>query len=326
MSIVKGFFWNGRERRLRAGWRVIAQLILFILVQIILGLVGFALGKVPGARALGIALYAILGLGLIWLVARFVDRRRLADYGFRFNPDWWRGFAYGAVLGAGLMTGIFLAERSAGWITVTTPSAGEGGIALAWAVALSFVFYLTVAVMEEFTSRGFQIRNLSEGIACGLVSDRAAIIVALLLSSSLFGLLHLLNQNATALSTINIMLAGVLLALPYVLTGELGASIGLHLTWNFFQGTVYGFPVSGTAPGTSLCRLEQSGPDLWTGGKFGPEAGLMGVVAMLAGGILVPIWVRSRYRRVAIDVEIARYEPRETAPPSIETVAQRAPN
>jgi hypothetical protein len=108
------------------------------------------------------------------------------------------------------------------------------------------------------------------------------------------------------------MLAGILLALPYVLTGELAISIGLHLAWNFFQGTVYGFPVSGSQPSRRLLILEQSGPELWTGGAFGPEGGLLGIVATLVGCVLVLGWVQFRYRRLALDVALARYNPRRT--------------
>jgi membrane protease YdiL (CAAX protease family) len=322
MNAIKAALWNDQERRVRSGWRILAQFILFVLVQIVLGLVGLILGRGPGTRLVVVVLYPLLGIGLIWLVARYVDRRKVADYGFRFNRDWWPAFHFGVVLGAILMTGIFLTERLAGWISPRLLSAAEGGFHLAGSVTLSFIFYVTVALMEEFTSRGYQLRNLSEGLVGRRVGPRAAIVAAFVISSSVFGLLHALNPGATVLSTTNIILAGALLALPYVLTGELGASIGLHLSWNFFQGAVYGFPVSGTAPSASLVKIEQGGPELWTGGKFGPEAGLLAIVATVVGGILILAWVKSRDRQVALDVEIARYEPREPPVAVAATVAE----
>lgn len=75
----------------------------------------------------------------------------------------------------------------------------------------------------------------------------------------------------------------MLLRVPYLLTGELAIPIGLHTTWNLFQGTVYGFPVSGSAPTRRVFVVEQGGPELWTGGPFGPEAGLLAVVWVLLG-------------------------------------------
>ncbi|HEV3303784.1 MAG TPA: type II CAAX endopeptidase family protein [Planctomycetaceae bacterium] len=312
MNRVKWVFWNGTERRIRAGWRIVVQLILFILVQIALGILGALLGKTTVSTVAVIALYPVLGAGMIWLVARYIDRRRVADYGFRLNSGWWTNFSFGVVLGAALMTGIFLTERWECWISVTPVSTTESGLAVGPAVLLSLLFYLTVAWMEEFTSRGYQLRNLSEGIVGRWLGPRAAIGVSLVVTSGVFGVLHVLNPNATTVSSLNIMLAGILLALPYVLTGELAISIGLHLGWNFFQGTVYGFPVSGSQPSRRLLILEQSGPDLWTGGAFGPEGGLVGIVATLVGCVLVLGWVQFRYRRLTLDVALARYEPRRT--------------
>jgi uncharacterized protein len=322
MRRLKAIFWNAQEHRLRAGWRLVVQLVLFVLVQIVLGVVSTVLGKRPVSVLAVIALYPMLGAALIWFVARFVDHRRAANYGFRLNSGWWASFAFGTLLGAGLMTGIFFTERLAGWIVVSAAVPTDSGFAPATGALLSLVFYLTVAWMEEFTFRGYQLRNLSEGFVGAWMGPQTAIVGALLVSSGLFGLLHATNPNATLVSTLNIMLAGVLLGLPYVLTGELAVSIGLHLSWNFFQGTVYGFPVSGSAPSRRLLTIEQSGPELWTGGAFGPEGGLIGIVAVVIGCGLIPAWVKSRKRKLGIDVDLARYEPRATPATSHDPLAE----
>ncbi len=89
--------------------------------------------------------------------------------------------------------------------------------------------------------------------------------------------------------------AGVYLAYAYIRTKQLWLSIGLHIGWNFFEGVVFGFPVSGLATYT-LSRINVHGPELWTGGAFGPEAGLIILPSLIVGGILIYLYTRKRVR------------------------------
>jgi len=90
------------------------------------------------------------------------------------------------------------------------------------------------------------------------------------------------------------------------LTGSLAIPIGIHITWNFFQGYVFGFPVSGGRDfSTTFIAIQQGGPTVWAGGDFGPEGGLIGLLAMMLGILLVIAWVRFRYRRLRLFTAIA---------------------
>ena len=87
----------------------------------------------------------------------------------------------------------------------------------------------------------------------------------------------------------------------YVLTGRLALPMGLHIAWNFFEGNVFGLPVSGVETvGATFVSIEQSGPLLLTGGAFGPEAGVLTNAASILGFLLILLWVRIRSGKVAL--------------------------
>ena len=333
MRFIASIFWNHEERRLRALWRLAAQLVIMLLCLLILQLVvllgtmlvAFATGSItleqltpdsisgllnnpPEDLSLLFSTAALVAfVGAIWLAGRLLDRRRFAGFGFHFNKDWWSDLGFGLFLGAFLMVIIFLIERTAGWVTVTGTfvTQNPNGV-FAAAILLPVVQFVYVGIYEELFSRGYQLTNLAEGFNWKRIGPRWAIVIATLLSSAVFGLLHLSNPNASAISTFNIFLAGILLALGYILTGELAIPIGLHITWNFFQGNVFGFPVSGTSVrAATFIAIEQGGPELWTGGAFGPEGGLVGVLAMVLGGLLTMGWVRLRYGHTELHTPIA---------------------
>lgn len=307
---LRSTVWNAAERRPRTPVRLVAGVVvlviasalvtvppLLVLVVLDVAFVGMGVGSTLVTTGLG-GVGAVLG---VWLAGRYVDRRRFVDFGLRIDRDWWLDCGFGLALGGLLMTGVFLVQFAAGWIEVTTVFAGE---ALLWVVAGTLVLFVIVGFYEELLLRGYVLTNLAEG-ARGTLGIAGAIVFGTIASSVAFGALHASNPNATLVSTLAISFAGVMLALGYVLTGELAIPIGLHVTWNLFQGTVYGFPVSGLDFGASVVEVEQGGPAVATGGSFGPEAGLLGFGAMVAGCLLTVLWVRWRYGDVGIEKGVA---------------------
>ncbi len=320
MRWARSFFWNQREERLRAGWRVLLYLVLWVMIQIF---AGFIIGSpltllltqfLPALEPIvdGLLFYLfnlLLVVGLTWLMATQVDRRRVQALGLQLDRRWWADLGFGLLLGAFLMSCVFGVEWLLGWVLVTTffyvdlPET-PFSVAIWQPVAL----FIVVGINEELLSRGYQLRNLAEGLATHRFGHTAAVMLAWLFSSTLFGLLHIFNPNSTWVSTTVLMLAGGCLGLGYVLTGRLGIPIGLHITWNFFQGNVYGFPVSGNVlSSATIVRIEQQGPTLWTGGDFGPEAGLVGILALLLGSLLTVLWVQWHYGQLRLQRTLAEY-------------------
>lgn len=95
------------------------------------------------------------------------------------------------------------------------------------------------------------------------------------------------------------------------MAGELAIPIGLHIGWNFTIGLIYGFPVSGVDRGLSLFASNQSGPAIWTGGAFGPEGGILGILIVLTGMVLVSAWVRWTRGLLEFKTKLASYEVKE---------------
>src|SRR4029453_12165000 len=121
-------FWNAPQRRVRALWRICALLAIFVVGTLVLSLLfgQVAIGLSGGSADTPVTLFIVAGsaaallaalLG-VWLAGRFLDRRPFADFGFHFGRGWWLDLGFGLVLGALLMTTIFLAERAAGWVAI----------------------------------------------------------------------------------------------------------------------------------------------------------------------------------------------------------------
>lgn len=279
-SMLQRLFISTDEDRLRSGWRLLGQgLLMLVSVGIFGGLGSYLLGSQENISFAGFLLLTSLIISLaitfsIFIARRFLDRRSFTSLGLQANSQAILDFLFGFAL-TGLMVGlIFLAEWVFGWLEVES---------FAWQVESStnlFTSLLTVLLIfvlgswqEELLSRGYWLQNISEGL------NRS---MGVLLSSAIFALVHVFNPNLSLLAFMGLFLSGLFLAYGYLRTNQLWLPIGLHLGWNFFEGTIFGYPVSGQYY-YQLIRQSTSGPELITGGAFGPEAGLILLPILLLG-------------------------------------------
>lgn len=144
---------------------------------------------------------------------------------------------------------------------------------------ISFVFFLLVAITEEFALRGFVLERMLQG---GVNK-----FWALFLSATLFSLVHIANPNFDFLSFINILLAGILLGSSYIYTRNLCFPIALHWFWNWIQGPVLGYEVSGNKFCDGLLTLYLPEANLINGGAFGFEGSILCTVLMVAGTAVI---------------------------------------
>lgn len=287
-TLFARIFISPDERRLRAGWRLLLQTLLMLVFSAGLG-IGLvllpALFEIVGNGMLLSQIAELIALTLsIYIARRFLDRRSFGNLGLNLDARARQDVLVGIGI-AGLMMGVIFALESAfGWLTLEgfAWDAMPGSAVARNALTILLVFIL-VGWNEELLSRGYHLQTLASGIN---------LTWGIIISSAVFGVLHLGNPNATWLSAAGIFLAGAFLAYGYVRSGQLWLSIGLHIGWNYFEGVVFGFPVSGLNT-FSLTHITVDGPVLFTGGAFGPEAGLIVLPGLIFGATLIYLYTRN---------------------------------
>lgn len=276
-------FFNLREDRTRAFFRILSFIVFFLLANLIATIISTEnwINRLLTAFFVAVFYYVFIC---------YIDKRPWKNGGLYIDSVWLREFLTGLTLAAAVMALIFTVEWVSGDIQINgfiwERREGAGWLR---PVAAYLIIMLCVGFYEEVLSRGYLIPNIKEGLTLGKIHAREALFIAVIISSSIFGLAHASNPNSSLMAVVSIVLAGIMLAVPYVITGRLALSIGIHFAWNFFQGGIFGFPVSGMKFPHSLFQIQQSGADWWTGGSFGPEAGLIGVLGILLilGGTLI---------------------------------------
>lgn len=257
----KKIFINNK-RQVRSGWKIAIMLFIFTAAFYSLSRFSYLISSTA-------TLLAILA------AARLIDKKAPRDIGFTSFFSSAPDFCIGLLAGAISISFVFIILLLSGSVH-TSESLLRPSVTPALATGL--LMFICTGFLEETFSRGYCITILRQN--CSLPAS-------IVISSVLFSLLHLGNLNISIIGLANIFLVGVLLSLMFIRTGSLWMPIGYHITWNYFQGRVFGFAVSG---------LEQSGMystkpyfnDILNGGSFGPEGGLA-VTGIIAIGIIVEL-------------------------------------
>jgi membrane protease YdiL (CAAX protease family) len=209
-------------------------------------------------------------LTVIGLFIRFVDKMPFSSLGFE-KGDIWKDILKGLALGFIIMLIGFTVLITTKQIEFVNTNFKLSSF------FLSLTIYVFVAIYEEILMRGYILKNLMFSFNN---------YIALIISSVIFSLLHAGNPNVNLFSLFELFIAGILLGLPYILTKKLWFSIALHFSWNFCQGTIFGFNVSGQEHYT-IIETKFSVATIWNGGDFGFEGSILSFFLQILAIVLI---------------------------------------
>lgn len=226
---------------------------------------------------------------LVWFWLWLFEKRHIWTAGLEW-PGWLRKYLRGLLIGV-LMFGASLAILAlSGHLVIEEVASGPGSLSLLGGSLLFLLAWMVQGGAEEILARG---------LVLPVIGVRFGPWIGVILSSALFMALHLLNPNLSSLALANLFLFGFFAALFALYEGGLWGVFAIHTAWNWAQGNLFGFEVSGSELNTAvLLNLNTNGPDWLTGGAFGPEGGVA-VTAVLLAGILL-VWLANRRRSLSV--------------------------
>ena len=242
------------------------------------------------AGVMGLILATIFPILICFLWVKVAEKRKISSLGLkkeRFFPKFMKGFAIGLLMFSVVtfLMYIFGAIRLEQGLKV-----GLGSIS---SILIILPGWIIQSSSEEILSRGWLMH---------VIGARHKPVVGFIVSSVIFGFLHILNPGVDVISIVNIILVGFMFGLYVIYTQDLWGACGIHAAWNFAQGNIFGFSVSGLeSPAGSLLRFSSNGSNLLTGGQFGPEASIFATVVMLGAIIILVVRLRRKSLEVGDD-------------------------
>lgn len=291
--------FKNKEGKLRSGWKILGLLIsyyislmgFFLIIDLIITFV-ITTKNFPtyDERKIAVtALYmnwtwflvilqSVVTIGIVLFFWKVLTKNSVKSIGFPRLKGKEKEFGVGLGFGALSITIVFAFLVSIGNVHVVswTPKITRGTF-------LFLLAFISVGFAEEILCRGYIMSALRQ------TKSKAVVIIG---SSLIFSIMHIFNASFSFVPALNIFLIGLLLAYMVFKSGNIWMAIGFHITWNYFQGCVYGFFVSGINI-EGIFQLEY-GNDILNGGTFGPEGGLVVTGITLLGFLLVRWYFRNR--------------------------------
>lgn len=212
----------------------------------------------------------IIFVVLFWKV---LDRRKLKDIGLTNIKSSSKDLCIGLLIGAISFTIVAIVLLSTKSVELVN---GFSEPNFSGALIIQLIIFIFVGINEELFSRGY----------CMTILKQTKISwVPIIVSSIIFALMHSMNAGISLLAYINLFLFGISMGCLFIKTKNIWMCIGYHITWNYFQGDIFGFLVSGNVT-DAIYNIKIISPNIINGGSFGPEGGLV-VTTLLVVTILI---------------------------------------
>lgn len=228
---------------------------------------------------------SLFGILLVAFRVRFIEKRKFSSIGFH-RKNFIGKYLLGFLIGFIMFSSVVLVLKFTGHIIFNEKSRLTVGITSLSGIFLVIPAWMIQSANEEVITRGWLMNVLGA---------RYNVPLGLIVSATVFGALHLMNPNISIIALINIILVGFFFGLLIIKTESLWEACGIHAAWNWSQGNLYGFAVSGgKAIAGNLFGYKLVGSEWFTGGNFGPEAGLAATIILSLSIVILLIMTKNK--------------------------------
>ncbi len=281
--------------KVRPIWRLLIFVFITFLINIPLQVVLQKLMD-PGLLRGGVSatIYFVSVLASLYIQIRYFDRSSFGKYGLLLNKRWLTEFWFGMVITTvqiSLFFGVMYFTDNLEITGFFKNNASDYSFDYTfWQGFFAELYGLIVgSSVEEIFFRGFLFFIVFEALRNVKKDPTKRAVIILVLIAPFFGLAHMGNEGATTISTINLAIDAMMMCVPFVITGRLGMSIGMHFAWNLCEGAIFGFAISGNIPKVSLLNITTA-DNLLTGGVFGPEGSVIFLLLDVVAIAMILYW------------------------------------
>ena len=274
---MRTIFFN-KKNQVRSGWKV---LMVTLLSVIFLLLISFILNSLGVKDKYGISVFVAF-LVAIYTMLKMIDKKGFNYLGLKSIKESYTELVIGLLAGAFFIVINVIILRFLGFLSFSSNILNPN---ISISLIEGLLLFIIVAFAEELLFRGYIIMSLQQMGKWWL---------SILISAVIFALTHgALNDNVSFLAIINLLLGGILLGYMYIKTKSIYMPIGFHITWNYFQGYVFGIQVSGREVGDAMYLIEVKN-HFMTGGSFGLEGGLGNTIVVILSIMFVFLYCKKK--------------------------------